>query len=83
MNIDELVTQLTLKEKASLCSGHDFWNLKAIERLGIPAITLTDGLHGIRKQEQASDHLGMNESVKATVMSQACPPCPEACIQIS
>ena len=34
--IQNLITQMTLEEKAGLCSGDDFWHTKAIERLGIP-----------------------------------------------
>ena len=36
--IRELVSKMTLEEKASLCSGLDFWNTKGIERLGIPSV---------------------------------------------
>ena len=37
-DIENLVSQMTLEEKASLCSGQNFWYLKGIERLGIPSI---------------------------------------------
>ena len=67
----ELVSQMTLEEKASLCSGKDFWNMKGIERFGLPEIMLTDGPHGLRKQEAAADHLGLNESVPATCFPTA------------
>ena len=43
MNVEELVSALTLEEKAGLCSGADFWHTKAVERLGIPAIKVSDG----------------------------------------
>lgn len=46
--IDELIRQMTLEEKASLCSGQGPWHTQALERLGIPALTLTDGPHGVR-----------------------------------
>jgi beta-glucosidase len=61
-----LVAGMTLEEKASLCSGENFWALKSIERLGLPAITVTDGPHGLRKQREGDDHLGLTNSVPAT-----------------
>lgn len=65
-NIKELISQMTLEEKASLCSGLDFWHTKPVERLGIPSIMVSDGPHGLRKQAESEDHLGVNQSVKAT-----------------
>ena len=63
---------MTLEEKASLCSGEDFWHTKAVERLGIPAMMMSDGPHGLRKQEQEGDHLGMNDSIKAVCFPAGC-----------
>jgi thermostable beta-glucosidase B len=48
-NIQDLIKQMTLEEKAGLCSGKDFWNTKAVSRLGIPSVMLSDGSHGLRK----------------------------------
>ena len=64
--------QLTLEEKASLVCGGSFWQTNGVERLGIPAITLTDGPHGLRKQVGEADHLGLNQSVKAVCFPSAC-----------
>lgn len=66
-----LVAQMTLEEKAGMCSGLDFWRLKGVERLGIPSIMVTDGPHGLRKQQGNSDHLGLFESVPATCFPSA------------
>lgn len=65
-DIQILISQMTLEEKASLCSGLNFWYLKGIERLNIPSIMITDGPHGLRKQAGGADHAGLNESVPAT-----------------
>ncbi|MDR3174844.1 MAG: glycoside hydrolase family 3 C-terminal domain-containing protein, partial [Treponema sp.] len=70
--IAKIVEQLTLEEKASLCSGKDFWTLKAVERLGLGSIMVTDGPHGLRKQAGNSDHLGINQSVPAACFPPAC-----------
>lgn len=71
-NIKEIVAQMTLEEKAGMCSGEDFWNLKAVERLGIPHVMVSDGPHGLRKQDGEADHLGLNESIKAVCFPAAC-----------
>ena len=41
MKYQEIIDKLTLEEKASLCSGKDFWHTKGIERLDIPSVMLT------------------------------------------
>lgn len=46
--VDDLLGELTLKEKVSLLSGKDTWRTVPIERLGIPAVIMTDGPHGVR-----------------------------------
>lgn len=72
MDIKSLVSQMTLEEKASLCSGLDFWHTKPVERLNVPAVMVSDGPHGLRKQDQQADHLGVNESIKAVCFPAAC-----------
>ncbi len=66
-----LVRQMTLEEKAKFCSGLDFWHLQGLERLGIPSVMVTDGPHGLRKQKEGSDHLGLFDSVPATCFPSA------------
>jgi len=65
VDIQKIVSQMTLEEKAKMCSGSDFWHTRGVERLGVPAVMLTDGPCGLRKQAGESDHLGLNDSVKA------------------
>ena len=54
-HIKELISQLTLEEKAGLCSGADHWHTKAVERLGIPAVKFSDGPHGVRAEDPHAD----------------------------
>ena len=63
MDVKHIVSQMTLDEKAALLSGNGMWFLKAVERLGVPSVMVTDGPHGLRKQAGAGDHLGLNASV--------------------
>ncbi len=70
--LQELIGKMTLEEKASLCSGADFWHTERVERLGIPAMMVSDGPHGLRKQDQEADHLGVNDSIKAVCFPAGC-----------
>lgn len=72
MDIKAMVAKMTLEEKSSLCSGSDFWHTKPVERLGVPAVMLSDGPHGLRKQAHIGDHLGMNDSTQAVCFPAAC-----------
>lgn len=72
MDIKALVSQMTLEEKCGMLSGLDCWHTKPVERLGIPPVMVSDGPHGLRKQDQEGDHLGMNDSIKAVCMPAAC-----------
>ncbi len=72
LDVKKLVSQMTLEEKASLLSGADFWHTKAVERLGVPAVMVSDGPHGLRKQRDDGDHLGINESIEAVCFPTGC-----------
>lgn len=71
MNREEILEKLTLRQKADLLTGKDFWSTQGYEELGIPSIFFSDGPHGLRKQAAASDHLGLNASVPATCFPTA------------
>ena len=72
----ELVAQMTLQEKAGLCSGQDCWTLKSIPRLGLETIMVDDGPHGLRKQVGEGDNLGIGDSLPSvcfpTASAMAC-----------
>ena len=56
--ISDLLSKLTLEEKAGLCSGKDFWRTKPVDRLGIPSVMVSDGPSGLRTQVEN----GVNEN---------------------
>lgn len=70
-NVKKIIQEMTLQEKAGMCSGLDFWHLKGIERLGIPSLMVSDGPHGLRKQDVHGDHLGIYDSIEAVCFPAA------------
>lgn len=64
MDIEKTVAAMSLEEKASLCSGRNYWHTKAIDRLDVPEVLMCDGPHGLRKQLGEGDHLGINVSIE-------------------
>lgn len=66
MDIEKILNKMTLEDKIALCSGASFWETKKYETYGIPALFMCDGPHGLRKQENAADMLGVNNSRPAT-----------------
>ncbi|GEK22415.1 beta-glucosidase [Cellulomonas xylanilytica] len=70
-DVERVLAELTLEEKASLTSGSDFWHTQGVERVGVPAIMVADGPHGLRKQAEDADHLGLGNSVPATCFPTA------------
>lgn len=72
MDLDKWISQMTLEEKAGLCSGLDFWHTKPVERLGVPSVMLCDGPHGLRKQDDKADYAGVNDSVPTVCFPAGC-----------
>lgn len=70
-SIKDWIAEMTLEEKCGLLSGKNFWQTKPVERLGIPSVMMTDGPHGLRKQAEDADHLGLNASVPAVCFPPA------------
>ncbi len=71
LDVDTLLAELTVAEKAALTSGSGFWWTRPIERLGIPRIMVSDGPHGLRAQPGDGDHVGLGGSLPATCFPTA------------
>ena len=65
MDIEQLMQELTVEEKAALVSGTDFMYTNPIPRLGVPSLRMSDGPHGLRLQKEGGDN-GVSESEPAT-----------------
>src|SRR4051812_10406545 len=70
MNPDD-PTALPLERKAALLSGQDFWSIPAVEEAGLPSVVLTDGPHGVRRQQADFEQIGLLESMPATCFPPA------------
>lgn len=70
--VKKIISELTTEEKAKFCVGADFWHLYACEPLSVPQIMVSDGPHGLRKQDEEADHLGVNQSIAAVCFPAAC-----------
>ena len=66
MKHTDIIKTLNLEQKCALLSGETVFTTRDFSEKGIPAITLSDGPNGVRKQAGAADHLGLNPSVPAT-----------------
>ena len=69
--VKKILDKLSVEEKIALCSGKDFWHTEAVNCEKLPEVMMCDGPHGLRKQEEKSDHLGINESIKTVCYPSA------------
>ncbi len=72
----DLIAQMTLHEKASMCDGLDYWHSQPVDRVGIKSIALNDGPHGIRKKGNPEENKDILKGVPAicfpTASATAC-----------
>lgn len=71
MNVHQIVSQMTLAEKADLLTGEGTWYVKNAPRLGLEKMMMSDGPHGLRKQEAQGDNLGIYDSIVSVCFPSA------------
>ena len=71
LKYENIIKQMTLAEKARMMSGKNTWQTVDFEKYGIPAMFMSDGPHGLRRQAGDGDHLGLNASLPATCFPTA------------
>ena len=73
MDIEKILSQMSLEDKIAICEGANFWETKAFEKYGIPGMFVCDGPNGLRKQDlnSGTDMLGVNNSRCATCFPAA------------
>ena len=70
----DIVNKMSLEQKARFVSGYDYWHLEEAKELGLPKIMITDGPHGLRKQnpdKKSSSGIGLGNSVPTTCFPPA------------
>lgn len=48
LDVEDTIAKLDIDEKFALLSGIDFWHTKAVPRLGVPSVRMSDGPNGVR-----------------------------------
>lgn len=67
----EIISRMTLEEKALMMSGKNTWETVDYPQYGIPSMAMSDGPHGLRRQTGSGDHLGLGKSIPATCFPTA------------
>jgi beta-glucosidase len=68
-DINSVIVQMTLEEKAALCTGASMWSTTPVERLGVPEMIVSDGPHGVRREPDI--HAMGQKSLPATCFPTA------------
>ncbi|MFW5885900.1 MAG: beta-glucosidase family protein [Halanaerobium sp.] len=63
--IENLLKEMTVEEKAEICSGASRWRTHPVERLEIPEIMMADGPHGLRKETKSEESASLGKSIEA------------------
>ena len=71
IDINKILSELTLEEKACLLSGHKSWHTNKVSRVGLPSIFLTDGPHGLRKKKEGDKTVGLGQTEPSTCFPAA------------
>jgi len=73
-DVRSIVQQITLEEKAALCTGATAWTTTAVERLNIPEMVFSDGPHGVRRvpDEHALSQVSLPATCFPTASCLAC-----------
>lgn len=71
IDVEDVLSALTLDEKASLLSGRGAWETAGVERCGVPSIVLTDGPHGVRMHDPKAETFSLEASLPATCFPTA------------
>jgi len=71
MNIKQVLSEMTLEEKALLCSGFGRWHTKEITRLGVTSVMMADGPHGLRKEKTDDSNSIIKDSSPSTCFPTA------------
>ena len=67
LDVEKLINELTIEEKANLLSGYTVMSTMPIKRLNIPSVNFSDGPLGIRKLDEGGNSLsGITESLIST-----------------
>ncbi len=72
IDIEKILGEMTLEDKARMVSGKNFWFTEDYPELGVPAVQVSDGPHGLRKMEEDADHVENTGTIDAVCFPAAC-----------